>query len=108
MSGVSAAMRLIASATVAGARHFVIVCLERGLEKAQDRRLVIDDQDADPCTHGAAPSRGKVMTKRAPRPSCTGLSRVIAAAVRLHDAFGDRKAEPGALHRRRAAIVLCL
>ena len=33
----------------AGARHLVVVRLQRRLEEAQDRRLVVDHQDAGLC-----------------------------------------------------------
>ena len=38
----------------AGACHLVVVGFERGLEKAQDRRLVVDDQNANLGAHAAA------------------------------------------------------
>ena len=89
----------------AGAGHLVVVRLQRGLEKAQDRRLVVDHQHADPCAHAGAPLRGKVSVKRVPRPLATGLSALIDAAMRLHDALGDGKAETGALAAVRARCL---
>ncbi len=58
-SGGSLAMRFIASASVAGARHLVVVGFQRRLEKAQDGRLVVDHEDAGVAAHGGASSRGK-------------------------------------------------
>ena len=58
----------------AGARHLVVVGFERRLEKAQDRRLVVDHQHAGFGAHAGAPSRGNVIVMRVPRPFATGLS----------------------------------
>ena len=75
MSGASAAMRLTASATVPALDNVVAVRLQRGLEKAQDRRLVIDDQHAAFRGHVRRLSaREDVSVKRVPRPLRTGLS----------------------------------
>ena len=46
MSGASAAMRFSRLRHRAGADQLVVVRFQRRLEKAQDRRLVVDDQDA--------------------------------------------------------------
>ena len=61
----------------AGACHFVVVGFERGLEKAQDCRLIVNDQYVKLGAHVAWLSRGNVMIKRAPRPPSTGLSAVM-------------------------------
>src|ERR1700674_271544 len=62
----------------AGGRHLVVVGDERGLEKAQDRRLVVDDENADLAGHERDSMCGKTSTIRVPRPCATGLSAVIA------------------------------
>ena len=61
----------------AGAGHIVVVGFERGLEKAQDRRFVVDDQYAEFGAHVAGLSRGNFRMKRAPRSRSTGLSAVM-------------------------------
>jgi hypothetical protein len=63
-----------------GTCHFVVIRFKRWLEKAQDRRLIIYDQHADLGAHPGGSSRGKVMTKRAPRPFWAGLSPRIVPA----------------------------
>src|SRR5262245_34723586 len=57
--------------------HLVVVGFQRRLEKAQDRRLVIDDQYAEPGAHAGLPCRGNVMMKRTPLPPSAGLSAAM-------------------------------
>ena len=52
-------MRFIASATVPRARDLVAVGLERRLQKAQDRRLVVDHEDAHLARHAGCLARAE-------------------------------------------------
>src|SRR5690606_6318798 len=59
-----------------GSRDVIVICGECRLQEPRDRRLVVDDQDAQPAQ--GARSLGKVRVKRLPRPSATGLSTVMS------------------------------
>ena len=57
-------------------RDLVIIGGERGPEEAQDRRLVVHNQDASLDSHVDS-IRGNVSTIRVPRPFAAGLSAAI-------------------------------
>src|SRR5579871_2480637 len=61
--------------------ELVAIGLECGLEKAEDRRLVVDHEHACLAAHdvsfAGASSQGNVMVMRVPRPLATGLSADI-------------------------------
>ena len=82
-----------------GARacHLVVVGFQRRLEKAQDRRLVIDDQYAKPGAHAAALFSRKRHDEARASPAFHRAFGGDAAAVGLHDALGDGKTQTGAL-----------
>ena len=61
----------------AGAGHLIAVRFQRRLEEAQDRRLVVHDQNLRLCAHAGTSSRGNVSMMRVPRPPATGLSAAI-------------------------------
>ena len=77
MSGASLGDPLDRLGDGAGSADLVVVRFQRGLEEAQDRRLVVDDQDARSCRHDGRSPRGKVNVTRVPRPALTGLSAAI-------------------------------
>ena len=84
----------------AGLEHVEALRGEAGAQQPADRRLVVDDEDADGGGAHAAcsargPAAGRVTVKTAPGP-VGAVAGDDGAAHRLDEAAADRKAEAGA------------